>query len=141
MSTTMIPMPSETPPEPTKPVWEELKFLWIMLAISLSIGILFFTHKTYLAIRFRRAQLQQPQDLPSAAFERNWGDTIPLQRLQRVVTRNETESPVPLYESHVSDQGLSPAVKLEKRGKYHYVAKEEDLPTYRIIEERRPYRS
>jgi hypothetical protein len=138
MSTTNS-MLARNEPQPPQSVWHGNKFVWVILVIFIALIILYLAHKTYQAIRFRREQQQQQQqDFLPSEFERNWGDAIPLQQLQRVFIRSNDTLPSPQYEEHAVDLGVPEGVKLEQRGKYHYVVKDEVPPTYTILEQWRP---
>jgi hypothetical protein len=139
----MSPLPPMGLPQPTQSSLEQLKFLWIIVGVVVSLTVIYLTHWTYLRIRCRRTPQQQPQILPSTDFERNWGDAIPLQPLQLAVLRRRASDemlPVPLYDRHANDQGLPPGVKLERRGSYHYVVRGDTPPPYTILEEPRSFR-
>jgi hypothetical protein len=142
MSTTN-PMPQMDPPQPAQSSSEQLKFLWIIVGVVVCLTVVYLTHWTYLRIRYRRTPRQQPQNLPTTDFERNWGDAVPLQPLQPAALRRRASDeilPAPLYDRHVNDQGLPPGVKLERRGSYHYVARGDNPPPYTILEEPRSFR-
>jgi hypothetical protein len=131
------PMPSVEPPQSSQSSWEQFKFFWILVSIVVGLTLLYFSHKSYLRIRWRRALQRQPQNLPTTNFERNWGDTIPLQPLRPAVLRRRVSDeilPAPLYERHGSDQGLPAGVKLERRGSYQYVARGDTPPPCTILE-------
>jgi hypothetical protein len=133
-------MPSVDDPQAPHSLWHDNMFVWYTLIAFIGLAILYYACRTYQYILFRREPQYQQQNLPATDSEHNWDDAVPLQQLQRVFTRqgNDVDLPAPRYEGHVNDEGVPEGVKLEKRGKYHYVVKGEDLPPYHICEECRP---
>jgi hypothetical protein len=114
------------------------QILWTtLIVVSIVLAILYYVRKAYQCIHVRRDPQLHQHGLPPSDFERNWGDAIPLQQLKHVFTRqeNDVDVPAPRYEKHVHDKGIPENVKLEKRGKHHYVTNGKGLPPYRILQE------
>jgi hypothetical protein len=133
-------MSSADDPQTPHSLWHDNKPLWItLIVVSIILATHYYVHKTCRYIRFQREPQHQEQNSPPTDFERNWGNAMTVQRLQRVFIQqgDDVDLPAPRYEGHIHDEGVPEDVKLEKRGKYHYVVQSGDLPPYRIFEEHR----
>lgn len=98
--------------------------MWIILPVGAGLGILYWVYGTYHKRRAQRTMEQRATERATAG--------VPLRRLRAPSpgSQSTASAPAPRYEGHVDDVSVPDNVKLEQRGKYHYLGKEERAPTY-----------